>query len=210
MTGVGRALVVAATLGAMAVPESAMARVRYGVFGKINGKKFKATNVEGVGDDCVNGIYNPSNGNIVFSAIECRRKRRRQGVAVKRNYQLVVISCFKGDPDASIVPPYEIPCPGSGYTEAKTGRFGIPRSMATWIADWQQVGLITTSNLRMRIDAFDGTKVRGVNLMSPRSPGKVPPAWQPSRASCSSTSPSRSSDGTSLRNGDRATPRRGR
>lgn len=162
--GAGALLMIAATLGATLVPESFAARNKdkAGLFGTINGMKFTATNVQGADDPCVNGIYQPGTGTLVFGAIECRRKRRRQGVAVKRNYQVLVLACAKYDPNASIVPPYEIPCPGSGYTEAKTGRFGLPISMAMWTANFEYLeNFVITSNVRIRIDAFDGTSVRG-------------------------------------------------
>jgi len=164
MTRVGTLLVVAATLEATVVPESVAAKAnRPGVFGTINGKRLKATNVKGADDPCMNGIYQPGTGTLVFGAIECRPRRRRQGVAVKRNYQVIVMACAQYNPNASIIPPYEIACPASAHTETKTGRFGQPISMATWTANFQYLENFTiiTSNVRMRIDAFEGTRVRG-------------------------------------------------
>jgi hypothetical protein len=152
------------TLLGVATPSETTARNRnresVGVFGTINGKKFKATSRQGVGDPCVNGIYDQAQGTVVFVAIECKGRRRRQGVAVKRNYQTLVMACTSFTPGA--VPPYEIPCPGSGYSEAKTGRFGIPKSMATWGANFDFTDIFNpTSNVRMRVEGFDGTNLRG-------------------------------------------------
>jgi len=135
-------------------------RVQSGVFGTINGKKFKATSRQGSGDPCVNGTYDQAQGTVVFVAIECKRRRRRQGVAVKKNYQTLVMACTSFA--AGVTPPYEIPCAGSGYSEAKTGRFGIPKSMTTWGANFDFTDVFNpTSNVRMRVEAFDGTNLRG-------------------------------------------------
>ena len=160
----GTVLALAAILGGIMVPDCLAARrPKAGVFGSIHGKKFGATNVKGNLDPCNNGIYAPSTGTLVFSAIECKRGRRRQGVAVKKNYQIIVMACARYDLNASLVPPYEIPCPGSVYTEARTGRFGVPVSMMMWNANFEYGdNFVPTSNVRARIDAFDGTNVRGV------------------------------------------------
>ena len=92
MTRVGRLLVVVALASATAVSPAWAKGPKNGVFGSINGKKFKATNVEGVNDHCVSGIYNQTDGVIVFSAIECKPHRRRQG-AQRRNYKVLAIGC---------------------------------------------------------------------------------------------------------------------
>ena len=173
-------VLVAVLVGAM-VPDAmaGKAKERRGVFGTINGKKFKATNKEGADDPCVNGIYNPADGIVTFVALECRGRRRRQGTAVKKNYQLLVMACsnFDSNVDPTSLP-VEIPCGGSGYTQTKTGRFRIPVSMTTWAAnfDFPPSGS-PTSNVRMRIDAFDGSLLRGaINgvfeepLVGPASP----------------------------------------
>jgi hypothetical protein len=110
----------------------------------------------------VNGIFSPGPlTSIVFGAIECRPRRRRQG-ATKRNYKTLVMACGKYDQSLDTsVPPYVLPCPSSGYAEAKTGRFGIPVSMTQWGASSVLVGFVVESGVHMRIDAFDGTTVRG-------------------------------------------------
>ena len=150
-------IVTMALIGVVA-PEASARAPRPGVYGTINGKTFKATNVEGAGDPCASGIYEAGR-DVVFSAIECRPKRRRQG-AVRRNYKVLVMACtnFAG----SVTPPYEIPCAGSGYSETKTGRFGVPISTTQWSANFDFSDINNpTSNVRMRVDAVDGTTVRG-------------------------------------------------
>ena len=145
-----------------------------GVFGTIHGRRFKATNVQGAEDPCVMGIFDPNGGSVVFGAIECRAKRRRQGVAVKRNYRTIVMACTDFHPP--IVAGREISCGGSGYTETKTGRFGIPRSLTTWTANFDFSDPTNpTSNLRMRIDSVDGPMVRGaiIGSFDVPAPGQV-------------------------------------
>ncbi|MGH7894915.1 MAG: hypothetical protein ACREQL_09610 [Candidatus Binatia bacterium] len=159
-------IVVVALLGTAMVPDAAMVRKKkshLGVFGTINGKAFKATNLLGAGDYCVNGIYRPGDGIVTFAAIECRAKRRRQGTAVKKNYKVLAMACtnFDQNRDPNILP-LDIPCPASVYEEDKTGRFGLPVSMTQWGASIDYSDPTNpTSNVRMRIDAFDGTNVRG-------------------------------------------------
>ena len=54
-------------------------------------------------------------------------------------------------------------CPNSAYSETKTGRFHIPLSTATWLADTQFLpDFSITSNLKLRIDSFDGSVASGV------------------------------------------------
>jgi hypothetical protein len=166
--------------GAMASEATAArAKVRRGVFGTINGKSFKAKNTGSADDPCVNGIFRPGDGIVTFVALECRGRRRRQGTAVKKNYQLLVMACANFDPMVDVgALPLDIPCGGSGYTETKTGRFRIPVSMTTWGANFEfPPSGIPTSNVRMRIDAFDGSSLRGViygvfeeSLVGPASP----------------------------------------
>lgn len=160
------ALLLAVALVAAVIPESiAVARDRspLGVFGTINGKRFKATSREGASDPCVNGIFRPADGILVFAAIECKKRRRRQGAALKKNYKTLVMACSKYDPNVNpAIFPYEIVCPGSGYAETRTGRFRLPVSMTQWGANFAFLdNFIITSNVRMRIDDFDGTNVRG-------------------------------------------------
>ena len=171
MTRIGQWLVVVALAGATAVSPSYAKAPKNGVFGSINGKAFKATNVEGANDHCVSGIYNQTDGVIVFSAIECKPHRRRQG-AVRKNYQTIVIGCninytMPGPTPRPLVAPSTLACPSSGYTETKTGRFHIAKSMEAWTSDFQLLpDFSTTSHLMMRLDSFDGSVASGALLGS--------------------------------------------
>ena len=183
MKRVASLLVVGALLGTVVVPGPVSAKKRkpvQGVFGTIHGKKFSATNVNGVGDDCVYGIYEPSAGGVTFYAFECRGKRRRQGTAFKKNYKGLIIGCRNFDLATNPpTPPYEVPCTVTGYPETKTGRFGIPTSMTQWGAsiDFSNPGL-PTSSVRVRVDSFDGVNVKGAVLGvfdTAQTPDAVPP-----------------------------------
>jgi hypothetical protein len=177
-------LVVVALLGTLVVPGPVSAKKRkpvQGVFGTINGKKFSATNIQGAGDPCVYGIYEPSAGGVTFTALECRGKRRRQGVAAKKNYKILLVGCRNFDLAANpLTPPYEVPCTVTGYSETKTGRYGIPKSMTQWGAsiDFSNIGLPTTS-VRVRVDSFDGVNVKGAVIGvfdTALTPDATPPA----------------------------------
>jgi hypothetical protein len=153
-------LLIAVSPGAMAAKKG---KAQLGVFGTINGKKLKATSRDGVTDACVNGIYKPADGIIVFTAFECKPKRRRQG-AVKKDFKGLVMSCSAfAAPGTVLTPPFDIPCAGSVYEQNKTGRFGLPVSTSRWSSNFDFTDPFSpTSNLRMRVDGFDGTNVRGV------------------------------------------------
>jgi hypothetical protein len=158
--------IVAALLGTTLLGESVAAKKpKDGIFGVINGRKSKATNLTGADDPCVNGIYQPSLGIVTFAALECKGKRRRQGTAIKikkKMYKTLVMSCSNFDDTVdTTTPPYEIPCIASIYGEWRTGRFGIPVGATQWGTTYD-FGPPVTSSVRMRIDAFDGTSVRGV------------------------------------------------
>jgi hypothetical protein len=158
-------VMVAALLATTIAPRSATARKQKpasGVFGTINGKAFKATNRLGAGDYCMNGIYDRASGIVTFVALECRAKRRRQG-ATKKNFKILVMACSNYDQtrDPTVLP-IELPCPSSVYEENKTGRFGIPVSRTQWGANFDFTDPANpTSNVRMRLESFDGTSVRG-------------------------------------------------
>lgn len=158
--------IAALAIGALlliAGPVEAKRKPKAGVFGVINGRKFAATNLNGIDDPCVSGIYNAGQGIVTFSALECRGKRRRQGTAIKikkRMYKTLSMSCSNFDPPVPAVP-FEIPCVISIYGEWRTGRFGIPVSATQWGTTYD-FGPPVTSSVRMRIDAFDGASVRGV------------------------------------------------
>jgi hypothetical protein len=183
MTRVGRCLLVTVIACATTATADA-ARAKNGVFGVINGMAFKATNVQGAGDPCVFGIYNQTQGVLVFSALECKPRRRRQG-AVRKNYQTIVMACnINFEMPSSTTRPLAVgatlACPSSAYTETKTGRFHIPKSTATWNADTQFLpDFSITSNLKVRIDSFDGSVASGVisgSFDDPLAPNAAAPA----------------------------------
>lgn len=167
MNRLGRSFLVLAIACAVGASAVDAAKAKNGVFGVINGKKFKATNVAGAGDHCVFGIYNQTDGVLVFSALECKSKRRRQG-AVRKNYKTIVMGCninyeMPSATPSPLVPGVVMACPSSGYSETKTGRFHIPLSTTTWVSDFQLLpDLSITSNLKLRIDSFDGSVASGV------------------------------------------------
>lgn len=159
----------------------AMKKPQLGVFGTINGKSLKATNREGAGDHCVFGIYKPADNILTFTALECKAKRRRQG-ATKKNYKLLLISCLPSDASSPpLTPPFDLTCPFSAYTEAQTGRFGIPVGMTEWGADFafDPVTAATHSQVNVRVDGFDGTTITGVVtgvFTQPLAGNATPPA----------------------------------
>ena len=167
MNRVGRLFVVVAIACATVTPAVDAAAAKKGVFGVINGKRFKATNVAGTGDHCVFGIYNQTQGVLSFVAIECKPRRRRQG-ALRKNYKTIIMGCninyeMPGPTTLPLAVGVEMACPASGYTEAKTGRFGIAKSTATWTASSQLLpDFSITSSLKLRIDSFDGSVASGV------------------------------------------------
>ena len=184
MTHVGKLLLAVALAGATAVSPSYAKAPKNGVFGSINGKRFKATNVQGATDPCVAGIWDQATGVIVFSAIECKPHRRRQGAA-RKNYKILVIGCninylMPGPTTLPLVAPSMLACPSSGYTETKTGRFHIAKSMETWTSDFQLLpDSSTTSHLMMRLDSFDGSVASGAlfgsfDVPQPPATGSAP------------------------------------
>lgn len=155
-------LLLAALLLLSAPLVDAKKKPRRGVFGTINGKAFKATNLLGVDDYCVEGQFSPSERRIGFQALECRGKRRRQG-AQKKNYKIMVVSCGANGTSVDMTTvPFDVACPAAIYSEYKTGRFGIPVSSVDWMSTFEfQPDASTLSSLRLRVDAVDGANVRG-------------------------------------------------
>jgi hypothetical protein len=161
-------IVVALASAALLSPAEAAkgkGKARSGVFGTINGKSFGASNLLGSGDSCMFGIYQPATQTLTFQALECKPKRRRQGVAMKKNFQLLLISCLRADASAPVAtPPFEMPCPFSLYEENTTGRFGLPISKTQWGPGVIfNIGppITTESNVHVRVDSFDGTIISG-------------------------------------------------
>ena len=100
-------------LGLALASESPAARgPQFGVFGVINGKKFKAPSSGKPDDPCVFGFYQATGG-LVFTAGECRGRRHR---IPRRNFQQVVFVCGVINPPQS--PPYEAACISAVYSEA--------------------------------------------------------------------------------------------
>jgi hypothetical protein len=160
MTRVG--VLLALTLGVALLSDAAeAAKPKFGVFATINGKKFKAPATGKPDDRCVNGTYN-ANGGVVFAAIECRGRHRR----TRRNPKVLSFACGILNPTSPPpTPPFEAPCLAAGYTEIHT-RHGIPVSMKEWLSvislEPGPDGTLTeTSSVKIRIDSFDGTYVRG-------------------------------------------------
>jgi hypothetical protein len=148
----------------------------FGVFGTIRGRPFKARSTGRVGDPCVVTNYAPGDHLVLVSAIECRGRRRR----TKRNAAHVVLGCGGFDPVAT-PPPVELrQCVSSGYTEFRTGRFGIPISMAQWGTSIGVVDGVASTSVRVRIDSFDGTYLQGAFYGVFDSPlGEVPSPTAP-------------------------------
>src|SRR5258705_3706647 len=85
---------------------------RDGVFGKINGKKFKAKSNGSPDDNCVYGTY-VATGGLNFTAGECRGKRNK---VPKKNFAQVLFVCGVDSPPRT--PPYEEACSIAAYVEA--------------------------------------------------------------------------------------------
>ena len=152
-------------LGAgLALAPAAGAKPKLGVFATINGKKFKAATTTNPNDLCVNGTY-MSSGGVVFAALECHGGKHRSG---RRNPKLVSLACgiVVADPNTPPpTPPFEAPCVAAGYTEFRT-RHGVPVSMKEWtqtlmLEPGPDGNLVSSSSVKIRIDSFDGTYVRG-------------------------------------------------
>jgi hypothetical protein len=73
-----------------------------------------------------------------------------------------------------------VPCGFSLYQETKTGRFGIQTSARQWGAEFDfSDPAPPTSNVRLRVESFDGSRVRGtiVGVFEvPVTPDATPPA----------------------------------
>jgi hypothetical protein len=173
-TGTALALTLAAGLLSGAAEAK---KPQFGVFGTVNGKKFKTVGTGKPDDRCVNGTY-MAKGGVVFGAITCHRRNR----TTRKNPSLLTIACGIIDPNVtSATPPFEAPCVVAGYTETKT-RHGIPFIMKQWSQSLSLVPgadgtLMEHSSVNIRIDSFDGTYVRGAIFGvfdTPLTPGITP------------------------------------
>jgi hypothetical protein len=132
----------------------------YGVFATINGKKLKAPNVAGANDACVFGFHQ-DDGGIVFTAIECRGRKVRR--VPRKSFQELVMACAAIN--GQNVPPYDVACIGAAYSEVRSRR-GVPFQQKIWTASADfELGpggtVIFNGSVRMTVDSFDGSVVRG-------------------------------------------------
>jgi len=158
-TMTGARLLLAVGLGVALVPAVAAAKPKYGAFGKINGKKFKAKSNGKADDNCVNGTY-VSAGGIRFTAGECAGKKTRKP---KKDFSQVVFVC---DPSgAPKTPPFEATCAVAAYVEAHV-KGDVSSDEKAWLSSVTFVpganGIpVRQSGVHLRIDSFDGTIVKG-------------------------------------------------
>src|SRR5262245_54952512 len=99
---------------ALALASPATARPRLGVFGKINGKKFKAKSNGSVDDPCVFGTYDTAGG-LTFTAGECTGKGDAK--APRKDFAQVLFFC--GAAGAPKTPPFDAACSAAAYAEAE-------------------------------------------------------------------------------------------
>jgi hypothetical protein len=159
---------------ALALVSSADAakRPKYGVFGKINGKKFKAKSNGETEDVCVTGTYLAAGG-LSLTAGECRGKRFD---VPRKKFALVMLRCATADPPRT--PPFEAACSVAAYSEARVkGDQALDQkvwaSRVTTVPD-HTGALILQSAIQIRVESFDGTYVRGAFFGAfdlPQSPG---------------------------------------
>lgn len=148
-------------LFALAHPEAggAAAPAR-GVFATINGKRLKAVSTGQADDPCIIGFYQATGG-VVFTASECRGRRRRR--VPRRNSQQVIFICGVIDPPKT--PPYEASCLAATYSEVRTRR-RVPFEQKIWNGSNSfELGpdgmIVQHPSVRLFVDAFDGANVRG-------------------------------------------------
>jgi hypothetical protein len=141
------------------VPAVAAAKPKYGAFGKINGKKFKAKSNGRPDDNCVNGTYFTAGG-IRFTAGECAGKKNK---APKKDFSQVLFVCEPSG--APKTPPFEATCAVAAYVEAQV-KGGVSSDEKAWLSSVTFVtganGLpVRQSAVTLYVDSFDGTVVKG-------------------------------------------------
>lgn len=147
MTGARGLLVI--TLSLALVAPAFATRPKYGVFGKINGKKFKARSGGQPDDTCVFGTYR-ADGGLTLAAGECVGKGAR---VPRKDYAQVLFVCL---PDgAPKTPPFEATCGYAGYAEALV-KNGEATDMKVWVSS-----LGDPSAVRITVESFDGTYAKG-------------------------------------------------
>ena len=159
---------------ALALVSSADAakRPKYGVFGKINGKKFKAKSNGEADDVCVTGTY-LADGGLWLTAGECRGKRFDKP---RKKFALVVLRCATADPPRT--PPFEATCSVAAYSEARV-KGDQALNQKVWASTVTPVrdntgALVLQSSVQLRVESFDGTYVQGTFFGTfdlPQTPG---------------------------------------
>jgi hypothetical protein len=154
----GARALLAVGLGVALVPAVADARPKHGVFGKINGKKFKARNNGRSDDNCVYGTY--AAGRLTLTAGECSGKRKKMP---KKDFAQVLFRCDDTNPPKT--PPYEATCAVAVYVEARVKGDQATDEKA-WLSSVTMVpgtdGLpVRQTGVTLRVASFDGTVVKG-------------------------------------------------
>ena len=162
MTGARGLLAITLSL-ALVTPAFAAKRPKYGVFGKINGKKFKARSSGKSDDACVFGRY-MADGGLILTAGECGGEKQER--APRKDYAQVLFVCLPDGPPKT--PPYEVECAYAGYAEALVKK-GHATDMKVWVSSVGQ-----TSGVRLTVESFDGTYAKGTfsgTFDVPETPG---------------------------------------
>lgn len=154
-------LALAVSLGTTDVASAKPAKSKYGMFGTIKGKPFRAGNNGLNSDPCVNGIYKPTDQILTLLALECKGKKLRRHP--KKNYKSVGLGCARFDPATPTVPPYDLVCSAAVYQEWKTNRFGGPVGAGlTWSSHFivEPGSLYPDSTVKVHVQSFDGSVIR--------------------------------------------------
>jgi hypothetical protein len=158
MMTVARVLLALVLAVALASPAAARG-VKYGVFGKIKGKQFRAKSNGRPDDNCVYGTY-LAEGGLSFTAGECRGQDHK---VPKESFSQVVFVCGVENPPKT--PPYDAVCSVAAYVEAR-----VQGSKATGQKAWlssvsytpgSEGRSVRESGVRLHVDSFDGTFVKG-------------------------------------------------
>jgi hypothetical protein len=157
MTG-ARVLLALVLAVALASPAAAKG-VKYGVFGKIKGKQFRAKSNGRPDDNCVYGTY-LAEGGLSFTAGECRGQEHK---VPKETFSQVVFVCGVEDPPKT--PPYEAVCTVAAYVEAHV-QGGKVTGEKAWLSSVSYTPgsdgkRLRESGVQLRVDSFDGTYVKG-------------------------------------------------
>ena len=145
-------------LGVVLMPAVADAKPKHGVFGKINGKKFKAKSNGRPDDNCVYATY--AGGRLKLTAGECSGKRKKMP---KKDFAQVVFMCDDTNPPKT--PPYEATCAVAVYVAARVKDEQASDEKA-WLSSVTMVpgtdGLpVRQTGVTLRVDSFDRTVVKG-------------------------------------------------